>query len=537
MDPMAAFFDYSPDLLAIITADGDIVRTNPAWESLLGYRREDLAGLTLFDLLHPDDVKVTAAALKSLNGDGTARSFSNRHRHRDGSWRHLSWRANAEPSGYVFASAHDVTGDLALRRELASEEAIHKALFDYIRQGVVYQSPGGQVESANPAALEMLGLSLEELQGRTSVDPRWRSVHPDLSDFPSEQHPAMEVLRTGEPVRDVDMGVFDPTTGKYRWLRVDAHPIQRDGQTWSVATFTDVTALREAVATSSELRQAIDKHVILSMTDAHGIITDVNDKFCISSGYSREELIGNTHGVVNSGEHDEEFFHELWETITRGDIWQGEIINRSKNGNKYWVLSTIVPLRDFTGEIRQYISIRTDISAQKRAELEAAAASLVDDLTKLPNRRHFDAELAKQLAHAGNTGLPLAAIMFDIDFFKRFNDTYGHRSGDAALASVAAVLSAGLRSGDFLARWGGEEFAALLPATDLQAAQRVANRLREAVSRLEMDVPTRDRLTVSAGVAVSSAVAPRTRDDLIEAADRELYRAKSSGRNQVSVTD
>ena len=155
-----------PDLLAIITADGDIVGTNPAWESLLGYRREDLAGLTLFDLLHPDDVKVTAAALKSLNGDGTARSFSNRHRHRDGSWRHLSWRANAEPSGYVFASAHDVTGDLALRRELASgrPSTRHSSTTS---GGSRLSVPGGQVESANPAALEMLGLSLEELQGRS----------------------------------------------------------------------------------------------------------------------------------------------------------------------------------------------------------------------------------------------------------------------------------------------------------------------------------------------------------------------------------
>ena len=273
------------------------------------------------------------------------------------------------------------------------------------------------------------------------------------------------------------MGVFDPTTGKYRWLRVDAHPIQRDGQTWSVATFTDVTALREAVATSSELRQAIDKHVILSMTDAHGIITDVNDKFCISSGYSREELIGNTHGVVNSGEHDEEFFHELWRP-SPGDIWQGEIINRSKNGDKYWVLSTIVPLRDFTGEIRQYISIRTDISAQKRGRVggRGGFTSRRPDEAAQPSPLRCRARKAVGPRWEHRPAAGRHNVRYRL--FKRFNDTYGHRSGDAALASVAAVLSAGLRSGDFLARWGGEEFAALLPATDLQAAQRVANRLR-----------------------------------------------------------
>jgi diguanylate cyclase (GGDEF)-like protein len=193
--------------------------------------------------------------------------------------------------------------------------------------------------------------------------------------------------------------------------------------------------------------------------------------------------------------------------------------------------------------VRQIIvrdRLQAELGGAKTAlEANNAALKLMalsDSLTGLSNRRHFDLRLAAEFKRASRDQLPIALVMIDVDYFKRYNDHHGHVAGDAALQAVATAVQAGpRRPGDVAARFGGEEFAILLPGTDLDGALAVAEVVRAAVAALQFEhgaSPFRT-LTVSAGVHALVPVRGQAPRALIEAADRGLYQAKAAGRNQV----
>ena len=181
-------------------------------------------------------------------------------------------------------------------------------------------------------------------------------------------------------------------------------------------------------------------------------------------------------------------------------------------------------------QLRESVTAAAPILAHQRNLELAESRAASDPLTGLPNRRSADEALKRMSAHAGRTLTPLAAVLIDVDRFKRVNDRYGHEHGDKVLSSMGQLLAAGVRASDFAARYGGEEFLMLLPDTDRRGAIEAAEKMRVAVEQTE--VPVVGRLTASFGVAAlpEDAVEP---DHLLRQADRALYIAKARGRNRV----
>jgi PAS domain S-box-containing protein len=215
-----------------------------------GYTQEEFLRLTLADIRPPEDAAALAAHLAA------PRSM----RLRDGVWRHRTKEGHSFParitSHDVIFGGRDATLIMAedISEQLAAEEALRQSenrfrhLFETMAQGVVYQNRDGLIVAANPAAERILGLTQDQLQGRRSIDERWRAIREDGTDFPGEAHPSMVALRTGTPVQDVVMGVYNPLDDSHRWISINAVPEFRPGESLPYqvyTTFDDITIRKD----------------------------------------------------------------------------------------------------------------------------------------------------------------------------------------------------------------------------------------------------------------------------------------------------
>ncbi|MGQ4584492.1 EAL domain-containing protein [Lysobacter sp. F60174L2] len=321
----------------------------------------------------------------------------------------------------------------------------------------------------------------------------------------------------------------------WRWIRARGRVVDRDadGRALRVAgTARDITASR-----SAERERRISSEVLRSMAEAVAVFdrdfmfVSINPAFTRMIGYSDSEVAGRSTSLIDSSQHDPDFYARMRAELQRAGRWSGEIWQQRKDGGEFlcWLQASAV--NDGHGQHGHYVAVLSDITDQKRAEQELRFLANYDTLTNLPNRALLSERLSRAIERARATGHKIAVLFLDLDRFKDINDSFGHAAGDRILRAAAQRLQRTVGAGHTVARLGGDEFTVVLEGLgDAAQAEHVARELLTAFEE-PLDFDQRHNVVISPSIGIS--LYPdhaRDPDHLLKHADTAMYQAKAIGR-------
>jgi len=289
--------------------------------------------------------------------------------------------------------------------------------------------------------------------------------------------------------------------------------------------------LKKANKDRTRRNHLIDQHIMVAKLDKEGNILDVSNALCRFIGCVKGDLLGKQSHFFDNSMQSDQLSKNIVKVLSTGTQWDGEIQYTNESNETFWAYSSILPNFDENYQVTDYTNILNDVTNKKLCT--------VDQLTALPNRRSYDDVLPKELRVAKRHDYTLTLAILDIDYFKKYNDHYGHPQGDIALKAVANMFRNHVkRPNDFMFRIGGEEFAFVFSGSDVAQSQLYLNQLRLEIEQLHIehqDSDVSDYLTVSIGAYVLTPNERHTAQTLYVVADRALYLAKKT-RNNVMVT-
>jgi len=593
-----ALLHNASDGIHILDSDGNLIEASHSFCAMLGYTHDEMIGMNVAQWdakLNGTDItrKVAQQLVQPVRSQ-----FESLHRRRDGTI------FDVEISGFplelggrkvLFNSSRDISDRKKMEADLQQQLVFSYALNKISKTLVEHECPKfilentvriiGETLGADRALIydiefdkeQVIGLCewlnpdnpgitsslatypLQVFSGGTAELQRtksWITSHNDNINPHLLKDGSGEILHQKKMIKSLlwypfafrNAGLYalvlNQTLVHKEWTGKEIAFLDSVSQLTSVA-LEKIQLVEERMRAEKELRiaaTAFETREGLLVSDANNLVLRVNQAFSRITGYAPEEIIGKNPSVLSSGLQDAKFYAEMWESIVGTGAWEGEILNRRKNGEVFPEHLTITSVKDSNGSIANYVAAFDDISKNKSAEAEIKNLAFYDPLTGLPNRRLLVDRLQQALASSGRSGKEGAILFIDLDNFKSLNDTFGHDIGDMLLQQVAHRLESCVREGDTVARLGGDEFVVMLEdlsEKSLEAAEQteaVAGKILALLNEPYLLATHQHHSTPSIG-ATLFIDHKQPLENLLKQADIAMYQSKKAGRNTLRFFD
>lgn len=536
---LVATLQAIPDLLFELDQNGVYI---DAWASnpeLLLVQKETFIGHTVSEILPAEAADTVMSALREAGEKGYSQGQIIQLDLPHGKfWFELSTavKETTDVSAKKFMMlSRDITERKLMEVALTTSEQKFKNAFYVNPDSInINRLDDGLYVSVNRGFTQITGYTEDEILGHTSLEF-------NIWENPEDRARLVRQLKNDSTVSNFEAR-FRSKDGSIRYGLMSAAVIEIEGVPHVINITRDITANKHAEAELRIAATAFESQESLMITDADSVIMRVNRAFSESTGYTAEEVIGQTPRILKSGRHNADFYREMWETLLRTGKWQGEIWDRRKNGEVYPKWLTITAVKASDGNITHFVGSHIDITERKAAEEEIQYLAFYDSLTRLPNRRLLLDRLNQALVSSARSGRSGALLFIDLDNFKNLNDTLGHDIGDMLLQQVTQRLESCIRVGDTVARLGGDEFVVMLlnMSNDaLEAAaqtEAIGEKILSALGQPYQLAAHVYHCTASIGVTLLDNIQQST-DELMKQADIAMYQAKKAGRNTLRFFD
>jgi diguanylate cyclase (GGDEF)-like protein/PAS domain S-box-containing protein len=517
------------DGFVIVSVDGRIIESNQSFANMTGYTLDELIDKPINQIETSEKHQfssqniLTAKQTKTIN-------YTSLHKHKLGHLFHVDvnvsfWDGD---DSMFFCFVKDISERINAEQKLLNSESKFRQIFEKIPSiSVQGYDKNRSVIFWNQASESLYGYSKEQALGQ--------QLENLIIPLPYKNHVINNInawINDGIPI----------PAGELLLRRADGSSVavysshtlinNTDNEAEMYCIDIDLSAQKKAEERALTLSQAIEQSPIsMILTSIDSKIEYVNSAFEKISGYTASEVIGQPASMLKSGLTPKSLYKELWDSISQGHAWQGELQNKKKNGEIFWEHAHIAPIFDNAGITKHYLALKQDVTYDKQQEEKILHQAHYDSLTGLPNRLLSLDRLSQMLKDACRAKNSVAVLFLDLDDFKKVNDILGHSVGDELLIKAAARLKHAIRDNDLVGRLGGDEFIIILSNINNPAdVEIIATKL---LKKFHIPFRLESRELVST-ISIGIALYPLDSEDpkeLLRQADSAMYYSKDRGRN------
>ena len=566
-------FSQAPLGVAVIDSlTGDIYDANPAYAKIVGRSIEQLCRLDWMEITHPDDIQPDLDNMARMNaGETSGFTMQKRYIQPDQRTRWVNMTIAPMKVGDSSSPRHlcmteDITQKKEIELELEKSKDVLRVLAESGDSDNIFELIVRELATSQGSRYALIAQANPKDPSQAVTRAVWSGDRVvDNFSYSLKGTPCQSVISDGFSFYPNDLQQRFPGIPKLVDMQAESYlgvPLKDEtGRVLGIIALIDDKPMLDSAHTlnllgslsarvSMELvREEYNQKLLLSsrvfsethegiiITDANMLIVDVNPAFCMITGYSREDVMGQSPSLLNSDKHSPEFYQSIWQQVQEQDHWQGEIWNRKKDNELYAELLSVSALKDVDDNVTHYVGVFTDITDSKRQQEQLSLMAHYDVLTGLPNRALFTDRFAQAIAHSNRTENQLAVCFLDLDDFKPVNDSYGHEVGDRLLIEVAKRISSNIREEDTVSRQGGDEFALLLSDIEsIEQCEQTLQRVHHALSKPYLIDEQTHFITASSGVTLYPQDGGDI-DTLLRHADQAMYQGKLAGKNRYHLFD